>query len=439
MSLFGQDISGDWSGKLEVGEYQLGLFFKISKDSLGYSCLMSIPQQDKYDIKIQHINLMDSTLTIRQPDINFEFNGKLGGNSKVQGELKQNGLFIPLVLKREQISFRRPQTPRTPLNYFVEDIVFTNPNDNVFLTGTLTTPKNLDTYPILIIIGGSGPQNKDGEILGHKPFLVIADHLSNRGIGVLRFDERGIGKSSGLYDTTSIEGFTSDVIAAVDYIKSRKNLNVKSFGLMGHSLGGIIAAKVASVREDINFVIFLATPAISGKELMLKQKASIEEKTGISKQQIELSGQIFSGAYDILINSEEKDSLRNNISSYFNTNLGPLTSQRHINKIVNQITSTEFKDFLKLHPFEYLSQVTCPVLALYGSKDLQVDSEVNLKAMENALLSGGNHKVKIEEIKGLNHLFQECQTGLPNEYFEIEQTIAPQVLEEITKWIVELN
>lgn len=439
VSLFGQEISGHWSGNLELGGHQLKLSFKISKDSLDYACFMNIPQQNVDNLKIQYMSFEDSTLIIKQPNINLEFVGRFGINNDVHGDFKQNGVTIPLILKREKIIYQRPQEPKTPFEYSVEEIVFTNSTDDTSLAGTLTIPRNLDKFPIAIIIGGSGPQNRDGEIMGHKPFLVMANFLTNNGIAVLRFDERGTGESTGIYNSSNIENFTSDVVAAINYIKSRKDLNPINIGLIGHSLGGIIAAKVASIRNDVNFIIFMATPAIRGNELMLMQKAGIEKKMGIPKQQTELSNKVFAGAYNIIKQFEGEDNnLKDTISSYFTTKLGHV-QKKQINGIVNQLTSNEIRDILKLQPSKYLSQVYCPVFALNGDKDLQVNSEINLKAIENALQLGGNSKFKIRVYEGLNHLFQESMTGLPNEYFEIEQTIALKVLREITAWILELS
>jgi pimeloyl-ACP methyl ester carboxylesterase len=323
-------------------------------------------------------------------------------------------------------------------------VSFVNAKENIRLAGTFTFPKGKAPLATVVLISGSGPQNRDEELMGHKPFLVLADYLTRNGIAVLRFDDRGSYASEGNFATATSNDFATDVEAAVAYLKTRKEVNKGKIGLMGHSEGGLIAPMVAVRNKDVNFIVLMAGPGIRGSEIMLRQQALIGRANGVKeedlKQTIELNAAVFKMVDEIA----DTDTLRVKISNYLReqsktvaalaTNDAKKTEEM-IESQLEQLLSPWMLNFIRYNPSTALEKVKCPVLAINGSKDLQVPSEVNLNAIETALNKAKNKNFVIKELAGLNHLFQECKTGSPNEYAGIEQTISPSALEVITQWI----
>lgn len=334
--------------------------------------------------------------------------------------------------------------PVKPYPYYSEDITFENTKDKIELSGTLTMPTKEGVYPAVVLISGSGPQNRDEELMGHKPFLVLADQLTRNGIAVLRFDDRGIGESEGDFKTAITPDFAADVESAILYLQTRKEIHKKKIGLIGHSEGGIIAPMVACINKDIRFIILLAGTGIPGSELLLLQKELIERASGVSEADIENGQKINKGAFDIISKSSDTEKLAGDTKLYFeqilndSPDLKPsgMNEEDFVKMAVQQLSSPWIQFFVKYNPAIILEKVKCPVLAINGEKDLQVPSKVNLTAIKNGLEKGRNKQVAIKEFPNLNHLFQECKTGSPDEYANIEQTFSPIVLTEITHWIL---
>lgn len=432
-----QNIAGTWNGKLEVSGTSMRLVFHISDSNGVYSSTMDSPDQGANGIHIDKTSFENGTLTLEIPAGNFVYNGELKGDSLI-GSLSQHGMKFPINFVRantEKTILKRPQEPIPPYSYYAEDIVFENKSAHITLGGTLTLPKKEGNFPVVILITGSGPQNRNEEILGHKPFLVIADYLTKNGIAVFRYDDRGVGQSKGnFYNSTSAD-FASDVKSAIEYLKTRKEINSKKIGLVGHSEGGLIAPMVASTSKDVNFIVLLAGPGLQGNELMLLQKEKIERRMGVPDSIVTKGQNMYKGAYSLIVNAKDTVDLRRNVHSYFSEFLGSKVTNEQINELTDQIITPWFIYFLQTNPTYYLQKVKCPVLALNGENDLQVPYKENLEAIQSALSKGGNKKVKIISLPRLNHLFQESKTGLPQEYSAIEQTFSPTALEAMTKWI----
>ena len=435
---FSQDISGDWMGEINVGGTALEFAFNIKNDESGLIATMDIPKQGLSNAKAETATFADSTLTITFPTFHLEYKGRLNQKNDFIGNLSQAGQPMPLNLTKGIIVLNRPQEPKPPFSYYSENVNFENTADNIKLSGTLTLPKKEGKFPVAIIISGSGPQNRDGEMFGHKPYLVLADQLTKNGIGVLRYDERGVGESQGNFETAAINEFSSDVKAAINYLKTRKEVNASKIGLIGHSIGGVIAPKVAVENGNIDFIVLMAAPGINGDKVMLSQKAALERLMGYNEMQISQSQDFVKGAYDIIVNSElDNPSLKDSLNSFYTHKYGAMLPKEQRETIVDQITGYEFVSLIKSRPSEYLEQIKCPVLAINGSKDFQILPEENLLAIKNSIEKNGNKKVKVLELENLNHLFQESETGMLSEYSEIEQTISPVALKLITDWIRE--
>jgi uncharacterized protein len=452
-----QDIAGQWYGVLEVQGTQLRLVFNITKTASGISATMDSPDQGAKDIPVTAASFDNPVLKIAIPKMGLEYEGKLDKDNAITGTFKQGGLSLPLNLSKNKIErgkITRAQEPTKPYPYYAEDVVFENKNAKITLAGTLTLPKKdggttsrsnrEGKYPVVVLITGSGPQNRDEELLGHKPFLVLADHLTKNGIGVLRFDDRGTAASKGNFKTATTPDFATDVEAAVNYLLTRKEVDPKKIGLIGHSEGGIIAPMVAAKSKDVNFIVLLAGTGIPGDELLLMQIGLIAKAEGQSDTELEKARIINKGVLDIVVKSTDSTTLKSDLTAYLQSTIKAnpdakpkeMTEEDFIKAQVNTFTSPWMQYFLKYNPAIILADVKCPVLALNGEKDLQVPSKINLEGIKKGLEKGKNTQVTTKELPNLNHLFQECTTGSPSEYAKIEQTFAPIALNEILNWVL---
>ncbi|MFB9054133.1 alpha/beta hydrolase family protein [Formosa undariae] len=441
-----QDITGQWNGILKVQGTQLRLVFNVTKTENGFSSTMDSPDQGAKDIPVTNTTFENPKIKFEVTNARIEYEGQLSGN-EIIGTFKQGGQEFPMNLSKNAIEkdvIKRPQEPLKPYPYYSEDVSFKNTKANISLAGTLTLPKKDGIFPVVILITGSGPQNRDEELLGHKPFLIISDYLTKNGIAVLRYDDRGIGQSTGDFETATSADFATDVESAMTYLKTRKEINKNKIGLVGHSEGGLIAPMVASKSKDVNFIVLLAGTGIQGDKLLLLQQALIAKANGVPQTDINESIQTNSKLFEMVVKSDDNSKLKADLTDKLNELLkntpsteipGGMKKEAFISMQVNQISSPWMVYFMKFNPSTILEQVTCPILAVNGEKDLQVPSKENLSAIKKALTKGGNLNVTTKEFPNLNHLFQECETGSPNEYATIEQTFSPIVLEEITTWI----
>jgi alpha/beta superfamily hydrolase len=442
-----QEITGTWNGILKVQGMQLRLVFKVTKSENGYSSTIDSPDQGAKNIPVTNTTFENSKIKFEVTNAKIEYNGELS-DTKIIGTFKQGSQEFPMNLSKNPLEkeiLKRPQEPTKPYSYYSEDVTFQNTKANISLSGTLTLPKKNGFFPSVILITGSGPQNRNEELLGHKPFLVISDYLTKKGIAVLRYDDRGIGDSKGNFKTATTVDFATDVESAINYLQTRKEINKNKIGLVGHSEGGLIASIVASKSKDISFIVLLAGTGIQGDKLLLLQQKLISRAKGISETDIKKSNQTNVKLFEIVIQSNDNQKLKTDLTNHIKETLksdtsieipNGLTKEEFISIQVNQISNPWIQYFIKFNPATVLEKVKCPVLAVNGEKDLQVPSNENLTAIKNALKIGGNENVTIKEFPRLNNLFQECKTGLPNEYAKIEQTFSPIVLTEISNWIL---
>jgi uncharacterized protein len=446
LSAVGQEVTGTWNGILKVQGIQLRLVFHIDKTSSGYNTTMDSPDQSATGIPVTSTVFESPTLKLSVANAGIEYEGILGSDHIIAGTFKQRGQSFPLNLSKTSVEKKkvvRPQEPVPPYPYLSEDVTFQNSKAGITLAGTFTWPKDGELFPAVVLISGSGPQNRDEELLDHKPFLVLADDLTKNGIAVLRFDDRGTAASTGDYKTATSPDFASDVDAAVAYLQTRKEVDKKKIGLVGHSEGGIIAPMVASRSKDIAFIVLLAGTGIPGDQLLLLQQQLIGKAGGMSDEALEKAKAVNKGAFEIIVRSKDADHLKADLTTYLKQALAEnpkaipdgMSEDDFIERQVNQGASPWLRFFITYNPAVTLEKVKCPVLAINGEKDLQVPPKQNLEAIQNALVKGGNKNVTIKELPNLNHLFQECKTGSPAEYATIEQTFSPAALTEIVKWI----
>jgi uncharacterized protein len=446
-TIFGQDITGPWNGVLKVQGIQLRLVFNVTKTDNGFISTMDSPDQGAKGIPTTTTSFENSILKITLENAKIEYVGTLEKDNVIVGTFKQFGQYFPLNLSKEVVEKEkpvRPQEPIKPYPYYSEDLTFENKKAGISLAGTLTLPEKEGVFPVVILISGSGPQNRDEELMGHEPFLVLSDFLTKNGIAVLRYDDRGTALSKGDFTSATSADFATDVESAVEYLKSRKEIDKKKIGLIGHSEGGLIAPMVASKSKDVAFIVLLAGTGIQGDQLLLLQQKSIGKLSGLSEEYLQKTEETNKKIFNVVKESTSIEQLKTDLTTFItqeikdNPGAGKpqgMTDEEFVKMQVNQIANPWMQYFIKYDPAPALRKVKCPVLAINGEKDVQVPPKENLNAIKNALKKGRNKKVTIKEMPNLNHLFQECTTGLPYEYERIEQTFSPMALTEILKWI----
>jgi len=435
---------GNWSGQLELPTSKLEIIFKISEDKNGIlTSKMDVPLQGAKDLTVSKTEIKNDSLFLEVAMIMGSFRGAFETNKKIIGIWEQGGAKLPLVLEKTDkvAKLNRPQTPQKPFPYIEKEVEYLNPKSGYKLAGTLTIPNDVKNCPAVILISGSGAQDRDETIFEHRPFMVIADYLTKNGITVLRVDDRGVGGSEGNIRNSTSEDFADDVIAGIDFLKKSNFINHKKIGLIGHSEGGLIAPIVAIKSDDIAFIVLLAGPGITGEQILYQQAKLLNKTAGITDDQIKQNRKLQEALFNILLN--EKDSVKqiDRLQRAHSNGMYPMlnTQQKElIDKKVAEINNVWFKFFLTYNPYPTLTKVTCPVLALNGEKDLQVPLKANLEAIKKALTEGGNKNFNTMELENLNHLFQNCETGAVAEYAQIEETISPEVLEIIKDWILKV-
>lgn len=436
-------VEGNWLGALAVSGFKLRLVLKISKSADGnLTATVDSLDQNAKDLAVDTISFQDGTLKFEMRRLNASYAGTLSKDgTQISGQFTQ-GAVMPLDFKRvtdaSQLELKRPQTPKKPYPYTEEEVSYENTQDHVKLAATLTLPPGAGPFPAVVLITGSGPQDRNEALLGHQPFLVLADYLTRRGIAVLRADDRGMGGTSkgGPNDTT--QNYADDALAGVEFLKTRKEINPKQIGLIGHSEGGMAAPMAAAKSADVAFIVLMAGPGIPGDKLLAMQIGLIAAAE--CEKEVELA--LVEGRELMATVTREKDNavarqkLQEAAAKRGEAAKKKLDAQLSTANTQSYVWATDwFRYFLSYDPRPTLLKVKVPVLAINGEKDLQVPAKEDLEAIEQALKDAGNKDYKIVLLPGLNHLFQTTKTGAPSEYAEIEETIAPAALQTIGDWI----
>ncbi|MCK4322618.1 alpha/beta hydrolase [candidate division WOR-3 bacterium] len=445
-----EDVKGIWQGTLEVSGVELRIVFKISLDPDGaLTAAMDSPDQGITDIPVSEVIIEDGNLIINVKAIQGVYEGKLKEDgTTIEGQWKQSGVSLPLILEKveEAPEISRPQEPKKPYPYDEEEVIYENKNASIKLAGTLTLPRTEGPFPTVLLISGSGAQDRNETVFEHRPFLVLADYLTRCGIAVLRMDDRGVGGSSGVFEEATSKDFAGDVLTGVEYLKSHKEINPEQIGLIGHSEGGIIAPMVAEESEDVAFILLLAGTGLPGEEILYLQGALIARTGGTSEEEIAKNRAVQEQIFSVLKKEEDNEIAEKKLRIIYENALVELSEEEkeslgdleaYIESQIQMVLSPWFRFFLTYDPKHALKKVKCPVLAIIGEKDLQVPPKENLEAIEEALKAGGNEDYTLKELKGLNHLFQNAETGYPSEYGKIEETISPSALRFMGDWILE--
>ncbi len=428
-------ISGDWQGSLKVGTIELRLVLHIVATGDGFKATLDSVDQAS-TIPISSISLKASKLVFAADTIQGSYEGTVSSNgATIDGMWSQGGRSLPLLFSlvkdAAQLELRRPQNPVKPYPYREEEVEYANKAAGITLAATLTVPSGRGPFPAVLLITGSGPQDRDESLMGHRPFLVLADYLTRKGIAVLRADDRGFGKSGGNFASATTADFATDAEAGVAYLRSRAEVNARKIGLVGHSEGGVIAPMVAARSSVVAFIVLMAGSGVPGDQIIVAQSVLIAQANGARRDVAERNAD---DLRELLALVKEEQN-----STVLDTKLRERLTGRfppdQVEAQIKALTAPWYRYFIGYDPAATLAHVTCPVLAIGGEKDLQVPPEENLNAIRAALKAAGNKDVEIDELSDLNHLFQTAKTGSPSEYGQIEETMSPAALEKIARWI----
>lgn len=427
------DIDGAWMGTLDVST-KLRIVFHFVNTSGGLTATLDSPDQGAKGLPVATVTRDGSSIKLAMPNLGATFDGKLAADhSTIEGTFHQGGNSLPLVLKPSKGEFERPrpQNPVRPYPYRDEDVIYKNESAGINLGATLTIPQGQGPFRAVVLITGSGQQDRDESLLGHKPFLVLADYLTRQGIAVLRVDDRGIGKSGGNFAASTTRDFSTDVEAGISYLKTRTEINPLKIGLIGHSEGGIIAPMVAARNPSVAFIVMMAGTGVPGDQILPAQLAEISEAGGMSHEEAMKQAQNEREVLTLVEQGASADVLEKKMME-----IDSKMPQAQRTAQLKALGSPWFRFFLTYDPAVDLRKVKCPVLAINGEKDRQVPPDLNLPAIRKALASGGNQHFEVEQLPGLNHLFQTAKTGSPTEYSEIDETISPVALKLMSSWVL---
>jgi hypothetical protein len=431
---------GTWQAALDTDGMRYRLQLRISHDAHGVlNATMDSIDQGINGFRASQVTQSDSAIHLELPAIRGTYDGSLNSiRNTISGIWRQNGESASLTFKRSDqiLELRRPQTPKKPYPYREEELDFPNAKAGILLAATFTVPSGRGPFPAAILLAGSGPLDRDEADSGHRPFLVLADHLTRAGIAVLRCDKRGIGKSTGDYEAATTADFAADAESALTFLKTRKDVDRRRIGMIGHSEGAIIAPMIASRSADVAWIVLLAGPATKGEETLLLQSDLITRAAGMTSDQVAKSLDFDRESYNLVRSERNRAALENKLLELVRVSgLGPTLPPAFLQRQIHWTSSPWFRYFLDYDPVPALQKTKCPVLALTGEKDLQVPPRENLPLARKALELAGNKDFQVVELPGLNHQFQHCYMGLPAESRAIEETFATDALAMISAWI----
>jgi pimeloyl-ACP methyl ester carboxylesterase len=404
-----------------------------------WSGTIDIPQQGARGLRLDAVEINDDEVSFRIAGIPGDptFSGRPEGPTRIAGQFSQGGASFPFELTRGELPKRaRPQDPVPPLPYTEESVRV--PNGEVSLAGTLTLPRGSGPFPAVVLVSGSGPQNRDEEIFDHRPFAVWADHLTRAGIAVLRYDDRGVGDSTGDHALATTRVLSTDAEACVEFLRERADIG--PIGILGHSEGGIIAPMVAARNSDVAFIIMLAGPGVSGAEVLIEQNRALMKTAGADDQTAEKVAAAAKPLFESIIRGDDAATIRERMIRLVLAQSGLEELTPELEPMIDQqmagLDRPWFAEFLRHDPAEDLRRVRVPVLALFGERDAQVVPAQNVQPVVAALQAAGNEKVTVKVIPGANHMFQPSTNGGLQEYAQIETTVDPSVLELVRDWIL---
>jgi uncharacterized protein len=456
---YGQDITGTWQGNIAANGQQILIVFHFYKDSAGILAgRWDCPPQNARNLPCSDVKTINDSVIVGLKVISGSYEGHFIRKDSIAGTWHQGAAALPLNISRSHdatafVLPARPQTPKPPYPYLAKELVYTNADKTMKYGATLTIPSSASgghtKYPAVLLITGSGKQDRDEDIFDHKPFAVIADYLTRRGIAVLRVDDRGMGQTTGNFDTSSSEDFANDVEAGIKYLQSREDIDTRHLGLLGHSEGGMIAPMVAARNNGVSFIVMLAGPGVTGMVINDYQNTLPLRSEGMSPAIIQSFLDLHHQLVKAAISAQSIPDYNKEVATIYTgwkktqspESLAALAKSPDDETIpvlqekYGSFRSKWWRFFLVHDPAADLEKLQVPVLALNGEKDLQVDAAINLPAVEAALTKSGSKNIKTMLIPGLNHLFQHCKLCTIGEYGDLEETFSTGVLKIIGDWI----
>ncbi len=447
------NLAGSWHGELDVQGTQLILTMDIHIDSAGQLAgFMHSPMQGANDIPIGRIELEGDSVRIGVSTLMATVRARLmPGDSLLTGEFNQGPFTLPITFRRisAPFEFARPQEPQRPFPYVEQEVMIPNEAADVILAGTITLPDTVGTFPAVILVTGSGPQDRNEEIMGHKPFLVISDYLTRRGVVVLRYDDRGFAGSTGDFASGTTYDFADDALAALRFLQQHPNVNPDAAGIIGHSEGGLIAQIIAARSDNpAAFIIMLAGPTISGEEILLSQIQRIQEVSGAPRRVIRRTLRDAKAVFEILKDATDSQQAAEQMEAFYAQRRARTREKHHatygyneeaVKQSVPAYTSPWFIAFLKTDPSNYLPKISVPMLALFGGKDVQVLDDLNIEALKTFVKQHNKTNFTWKSYPQRNHLFQVAETGSVQEYATIEETFGEKVMEEMLQFILQVT
>src|SRR5690606_13542813 len=433
---YSQDWIGTWAGKLNFGSQNLTLVLHLSQESGNWMAKADSPDQGAYGLPFSARMSKDSIYLSNPQGIKLQL--KLESKNQLKGEFSQGGMTLPLVLHRGESQAAIPpaakyQTPAPPYPYDTTEVVIPNDYARIKLSGTLTQPKDEGKYPAVILVTGSGPQDRDESLFGHKPFHVLADYLTRNGVVVLRYDDRGVGKSEGSFENSTIDDFSKDAIAALQYLKQVEKVDINKIGIIGHSEGGLIANLLAGQGlPNLSYIVTLAGPTIPIWELMVEQLYRVGKAEGMSEFQLAMAKDINKKNFDVVKSELATDAAFTQLKKNMNI-LEDSPKNEAMRKEILMMLTPAYRYFVRIDPRQFIKNIYIPVYGAFGSLDIQVPSKINMDGYSNYLPK--NSKTVIKEYESMNHLFQKAKTGRVAEYGQLAETINEEVLKDITDWI----
>ncbi|WBO84586.1 alpha/beta hydrolase family protein [Hymenobacter yonginensis] len=435
-----RQLAGDWHGTLATPVNPPQLIVHITGQPTGtLAAALDVPSQKVTGLAFSGAELRQDSLILLSDFLGVRYAARLSADGQqLTGRWKQNGEQWPLVLQRGLPAPPpppvRPQDPVAPLPYREQQVRFKNPGGGPELAGTLTLPAGKGPFPAVVLVSGSGPQDRDESLAGHHPFRVLADYLTRRGFAVLRYDDRGVGQSGGTFATATTADFLADAQAALAFLRTQTSVQPKRVGLLGHSEGGTIALLAGAAPNPPAFIVSLAGMGVSGRELLLRQQADVLRASGLDTASAGRMRRTQQALLTVIQTTPDNPPAIARMVPLLKQ-ASPGVPESTLTTMATQMTSPWYRYFLGLNPAPALAKVKVPVLALNGTKDVQVAPGPNLEAIRNGLQAAGNRDVTIQQLDGLNHLFQTATTGLPSEYGQISETFSPSALQIIGNWL----
>ncbi|MEM1295675.1 MAG: alpha/beta fold hydrolase [Verrucomicrobiota bacterium] len=445
------DPTGMWKGAIILpGNAELKIQIQLEESDQAWKGSIDIPAQGLSGFALSEISVEADRVRFAMAGIpgNPRFDGKLSEDGKtIAGDFEQGPqkLSFRLESTEEALTLNRPQTPKPPFPYQSKEVTFPNDNAKIALAGTFLIPEGEGPFPTVLFATGSGPQDRDETLVGHKPFLVIADYLARQGVASLRYDDRGFAESEGDHLNSTVDDFAEDAIAAIQFLTQQPQVNRDAIGIVGHSEGGLSGPKVAAQEDEVDFLVLLAPPGVPLKDLLARQHRDIMRAQGLGNDLIDLAISGLDEDLDLVIDASiSQKELRKQLMARSKVRIKAMSaeqieasgmSEELIAQNIRMTVTPWFRSLTREVPARHLENISIPVLALFGEMDIQVAAEPNSNAIQEALRKAANPDVEIKTLPQLNHLFQHSETGLMTEYGTIEETFAPEALEEIGAWI----